>query len=39
MEIIGDVNCSIKEKGENNMFIVVIYVLLLVFGLILFLGV
>ena len=39
METTGDVNCRIKEKGESNMFTVVIHALLLAFGLILPLGV
>lgn len=39
METTRDVNCRIKEKGENNMFTVVIHALLLAFGLILPLGV
>ena len=39
METTGEVNCMMKEKGESNMFTVVIHALLLAFGLILPLGV
>lgn len=39
METTGYVNCKMKEKGESNMFTVVMHALLLAFGLILPLGV
>jgi len=39
METTGYVNCKMKEKGESNMFTVVMHALLLALGLILPLGV